>query len=66
MADGSQAAEAWDRAEILALFDPTTGVLDRRVLSDEAIYRLTTASRWRRFPPARTRVTPSSRLRPAT
>ena len=40
MADGSQAAQAWDRAAIHALFDPATGVLDRRVLCDEAIYRL--------------------------
>jgi len=38
MADGGQGA--WDRAELLSLFDPRTGVLDRRVLSDEAIYRL--------------------------
>ena len=40
MADGSQSVEAWDRAEILSLFDPTTGVLDRRVHSDAAIYQL--------------------------
>jgi 3-phenylpropionate/trans-cinnamate dioxygenase alpha subunit len=40
MADGTQASQGWDRAEILALFDPATGRLDRRVLSDEALYRL--------------------------
>jgi 3-phenylpropionate/trans-cinnamate dioxygenase alpha subunit len=40
MADGSRAAHAWERAEIEALFDPATGRLDRRVLSDETIYRL--------------------------
>jgi len=28
------------KAEILSLFDPETGMLDRRVLADEAIYRL--------------------------
>lgn len=32
--------EAPDRIEILSMFNPGTGVLDRRVLSDEAIYRL--------------------------
>ncbi len=40
MADGAQLAQAWDRAQILSLFDPTTGWLDRRVLSDEGLYRL--------------------------
>jgi 3-phenylpropionate/trans-cinnamate dioxygenase alpha subunit len=40
MADGGQAAQAWERAEIQALFDPATGALDRRVLSDAAIYQL--------------------------
>ena len=40
MADGSQLAHAWNKAEILSLFDPATGVLDRRVHSDEALYRL--------------------------
>lgn len=40
MADGSQPPRRWDKAEILSLFDPDTGVLDRRVHSDEAIYRL--------------------------
>lgn len=40
MADGAQVAQAWDRAEILSLFDPATGRLDRRVLSDESLYRL--------------------------
>jgi len=40
MADGSQSAQAWDRARLLSLFDPDTGRLDRRVLSDESLYRL--------------------------
>jgi phenylpropionate dioxygenase-like ring-hydroxylating dioxygenase large terminal subunit len=40
VADGSLVTETWDRAAIQALFDPATGVLDRRVLCDEAIYRL--------------------------
>jgi len=40
MADGAQLAQAWDRAQILSLFDPATGRLDRRVLSDEGLYRL--------------------------
>src|SRR6516164_2112994 len=40
MADGTRVGQAWDRAAILALFDPATGVLDRRVLADEAIYQL--------------------------
>ncbi len=40
MADGGQDLRAWDRAELLALFDPATGALDRRVLSDEALYQL--------------------------
>jgi phenylpropionate dioxygenase-like ring-hydroxylating dioxygenase large terminal subunit len=40
MADGTHVTEPWDRAEILSLFDPDTGWLDRRVLSDEALYRL--------------------------
>ena len=40
MADGGAGAERWDRAAIQALFDPETGWLDRRVLSDEALYRL--------------------------
>jgi len=40
MADGTQVAEAWDRAALLSLFDPATGRLDRRVLSDESLYRL--------------------------
>jgi phenylpropionate dioxygenase-like ring-hydroxylating dioxygenase large terminal subunit len=41
MADGSQVSEAgWGRAEIMGLFDPATGHLDRRVLSDEALYQL--------------------------
>jgi phenylpropionate dioxygenase-like ring-hydroxylating dioxygenase large terminal subunit len=40
MADGRGVAEAWDAASIRALFDPATGRLDRRVLSDEGLYRL--------------------------
>ena len=40
MADGGAGAERWDRAAIASLFDPETGWLDRRVLSDEALYRL--------------------------
>ena len=40
MADGSPVAEAWDRAALTALFDPASGVIDRRAFSDEAIYRL--------------------------
>jgi phenylpropionate dioxygenase-like ring-hydroxylating dioxygenase large terminal subunit len=40
LADGAQVGEVWDRAEILSLFDPATGVLDRRVLSDESLYRM--------------------------
>src|SRR6201993_171138 len=40
MADRAHVAEPWDRAEILSLFDPDTGWLDRRVLSDEALYKL--------------------------
>ncbi|HEV2364700.1 MAG TPA: aromatic ring-hydroxylating dioxygenase subunit alpha [Caulobacteraceae bacterium] len=39
MADGSHAS-AWGEAEILSLFDASTGELDRRVLSDEGLYRL--------------------------
>jgi phenylpropionate dioxygenase-like ring-hydroxylating dioxygenase large terminal subunit len=40
MADGAQVGQAWDRAQLLSLFDPATGLLDRRVISDEAIYQL--------------------------
>jgi phenylpropionate dioxygenase-like ring-hydroxylating dioxygenase large terminal subunit len=40
MADGTHVAQPWDRTEILSLFDPDTGWLDRRVLSDEALYQL--------------------------
>ncbi len=40
MADGAQTGPAWDGAALRSMFDPTTGVLDRRILSDEAIYRL--------------------------
>ena len=40
MADGTQIPRAWERQEILSLFDPASGVLDRRVHSDEALYRL--------------------------
>lgn len=40
MADGLAPAQVWDRAAVRALFDPQTGWLDRRVFSDEALYRL--------------------------
>jgi len=40
MADGAQVGPEWDGTRLLSLFDPATGVLDRRVLSDEAIYQL--------------------------
>lgn len=40
MADGAQASLTWGSAELRSLFDAKTGVLDRRVLSDEAIYGL--------------------------
>src|SRR5579864_8917262 len=41
MAQGANGnANGWDRSAITALFDPETGWLDRRVLSDEALYRL--------------------------
>lgn len=40
MADGNQVRHLWDRQEIMSLFDPDSGVLDRRVHSDEALYRL--------------------------
>src|ERR1035438_490574 len=40
MADGTQVSEVWDRASIQALYDPATGTLDRRALSDEGLYRL--------------------------
>lgn len=40
MADGANIAETWDKASIESLFDPATGRLDRRVLSDEGLYRL--------------------------
>jgi len=40
MADGAQVAQVWDKASIQALFDPATGWLDRRVLSDPSLYQL--------------------------
>ena len=40
MADGAQVARQWDRQSLLSLFDPATGELDRRVMSDEDIYQL--------------------------
>jgi len=40
MPDGIRADRAWDRASLMALFDRERGVLDRRVLSDESLYRL--------------------------
>jgi len=40
MADGAQVGQAWDSGSLRSLFDPATGLLDRRVLADEGIYRL--------------------------
>ncbi len=40
MADASRMARRWDKREILSLFDPETGVLDRRAHSDETLYQL--------------------------
>jgi len=40
MPDAQQAPSSWDKTDIMSLFDPATGVLDRRVLSDEQIYKL--------------------------
>ena len=41
MADGATGVgQAWDRASIQALFDAEAGWLDRRVLSDPALYQL--------------------------
>ncbi|WP_430420962.1 aromatic ring-hydroxylating oxygenase subunit alpha [Phenylobacterium sp.] len=40
MADGTQRTAAWDKASLTALFDPATGWLDRRVLSDAGLYQL--------------------------
>jgi hypothetical protein len=41
MADGAaDVSHTWDRASILALFDAEAGWLDRRVLSDQALYQL--------------------------
>jgi phenylpropionate dioxygenase-like ring-hydroxylating dioxygenase large terminal subunit len=40
MADGARGVGAWDSGSLLSLFDPATGVLDRRALSDEGIYQL--------------------------
>ncbi len=37
---GTINGQAWDRAEIKSLFNPDTGLLDRRVHSDESLYRL--------------------------
>lgn len=68
MADGTHVAEPWDRAEILSLFDPDTGLLDRRVLSDEALYQLELAVRrnWHRSRRAwRMRGSRSTTLTPA-
>jgi phenylpropionate dioxygenase-like ring-hydroxylating dioxygenase large terminal subunit len=36
----SAPARDWDREAILSLFDPATGLLDRRVHCDETLYRL--------------------------
>lgn len=40
MADGTHPRADWDREDILSLFDPSTGRLDRRIYDDEEIYRL--------------------------
>ena len=40
MADGGQVPHRWDKQSLRSLFDPATGELDRRVMSDEAIYQL--------------------------
>ena len=40
MADGAQVGRTWDSGSLLSLFDPATGLLDRRVLSDESLYQL--------------------------
>ncbi len=40
MADGNQVHVAWEREEILSLFDAATGRLDRRIYEDETIYKL--------------------------
>ncbi|MBP7648220.1 MAG: Rieske 2Fe-2S domain-containing protein [Phenylobacterium sp.] len=40
MADGAQVSETWTKEALQALFDPSTGWLDRRVLSDQALYQL--------------------------
>jgi 3-phenylpropionate/trans-cinnamate dioxygenase alpha subunit len=36
----AQLAQAWDALSLRALFNPETGLLDRRVLSDEGLYQL--------------------------
>ncbi|MBN9087101.1 MAG: Rieske 2Fe-2S domain-containing protein [Reyranella sp.] len=40
MPDGERANGSWSRASLMSLFDRERGVLDRRVLSDESLYRL--------------------------
>lgn len=40
MQNGAHLAHGWDRDSILSLFDPSTGWLDRRVLTDDSLYRL--------------------------
>src|SRR5262245_35182012 len=40
MAAATRDLRTWDKEQIHGLFDPTTGLLDRRVLSDESLYRL--------------------------
>lgn len=40
MAETQDTNSAWDKAAIKSLFDPSTGWLDRRVHSDEGLYRL--------------------------
>ncbi|MFA7637735.1 MAG: Rieske 2Fe-2S domain-containing protein [Parvibaculum sp.] len=39
MADIADADAAWDRQSIRSLFDPATGLLDRRIYEDEDIYQ---------------------------
>lgn len=40
MTETPQADTTWDAAAIRGLFDPETGALDRRMYTDEALYRL--------------------------
>jgi len=40
VAEAARVAPGWDEAALQGLFDPATGSLDRRVLSDEGLYQL--------------------------